>query len=223
MTLFVDSREPEDCRRAAINAGFIQMALDYGDYQSDECVFERKEIGDLVNSIFARYGQTSRLFEQMDAMFDYCERSEKVPWLLISGNMERVEQQFKERNQTLNRQAIYGALASVSVRYGVHIIWSERSFTELLELIKSIAEKVKEGKLNQPIRRKLKEFSRWRSVATIANALQISPKIAEDCVKKFGGLYGTLDAVKNRPQDVLVMSGIGRATFEKMKQLGGVS
>jgi ERCC4-type nuclease len=156
-------------------------------------------------------------------MFDYCERVEKVPWLIVTGLIEDVEAQFKERKQVLNRQAIYGALASVSVRYAVHIIWSERPFKEVLEIMKSICEKVHEGKLNQPIRRKLKEFSRWRSVATVANSLQVSSKIADSLVKKFGGLYGILEAIKHRPGEVLIMEGIGQSTFNKMKVLGGVS
>ena len=222
MTLFVDSREPEDCRKAALRAGFIQLALDYGDYQGDAVVFERKEIGDLVNSIFARYGDTPRLFDQMDRIFDYCQRSEKEPWLIVCGNLEHTEEEFKKRGQTLNRQAIYGALASVSVRYDINIIWSERTFEELLEIMKSIEEKTKEGKRLIPMRKKLKEFSRWRSVASVCSALQVSPKIAENLVKKFGGLYGILDAAKHRPHEILIMDGIGQATFNKITSLGGV-
>lgn len=220
--MFVDSREPVVCRRAALQRGFVQMALDVGDYSSEKVVFERKDLGDLVNSIFARYGDRPRLFEQMDKLFDDCQRLQRVPFLLVSGSLEAVERQFKERGQRLNRQAIYGAIASVVVRYDINIIWYERPFKELLDIMWSIAEKVEEGKLLLPQRRKLKEFSRSRSVASIANALQISPIVAERLTKKFGSLYNVLEAVKNHPSDVLVVEGIGKATFEKIKALGGI-
>jgi len=220
--MYVDSREPATYKDAATKQGYVEMALDNGDYQSDYVVFERKEIGDLVNSIFARYGAQPRLFEQMDRMFDFCERTGKVPWLIVTGNLERCEQQFKDRKQTLNKMAIYGALASVAVRYAVNIIWSERTFSELLVIMRSISEKVSEGKLQMPMRRQLKSISRSRTVASVANALQISPRLAEQLVFKFHGLYGILEAIKHQPQDILVMDGIGRATFNKMKQLGGV-
>jgi len=221
--MFVDSREPTDIKAAAVRAGFIVMALDHGDFQSSKCVFERKDVGDLVNSTFARYGETPRLFDQMDRLFDYCQTVEKVPVLLICGKLSSVEQQFAERGQKLNRASIYGAVASVMVRYAVNVFWSEQPFEEVLEIIAKVSEKVEEGKLLLPMRRKLKEFSRSRSVASVANSLQVSAKVAEQLIKKFGGLYGILDAIKNQPQNILVMEGIGKATFEKMKRLGGVT
>ena len=203
--------------------GWSILALEHGDYQSPQCVFERKDIGDFVNSIFARYGNTPRLFDQMDRLFDYCQRSEKIPFLVVTGKVETLEKQFDERGQKLNYLSLAGAIASVVVRYDCNIIWSEQPFSEVLKIMRGVAEKIEEGKLLLPMRKKLKEFSHSRSIAVVCSALQVSPKLAEALVKKFGGLYGILEAIKHHPSDVLVMDGIGHATFNKMKTLGGVT
>lgn len=219
LELYVDSREPIEVRRLALQRGFKQVALDFGDFQSEKCVFERKDIGDLVNSIFARYGGSSRLFNQLERMFDYCSKTGKVGFLLITGKIEDVERQFLERGQRLNRFAIYGAIGSVVVRYDFNIIWIEQPVEHWLEIIRKVAEKVEEGKTLLPKRRKLKEYSKSRSVAIVSRALEVSPSVASKLVDKFGNLYGVITALKERPQDVLIMDGIGERTFKKMKEI----
>jgi len=222
MRIFVDSREPRDIRTVAKRLGFVQMALDFGDYQSDKCVFERKEVSDLVNSIFARYFKSSRLFSQMERMYDYCRKSGKIGFLLVTGKLSSVEKQFKDRGQKLNRLAIFGAVASVVVRYDFNIIWTEQPAEEWFKIIWKIAEKVEENKLLLPKRKKLKEYSKIRSIAIVSRVLEISPRLAERLLKKFGSLYGILHALKFQPADVLVIEGVGKRTFKKMCDIAGV-
>lgn len=220
--MYVDSREPRDIRRLAKKLGFIQMALTYGDYTSEHCVFERKDMGDLVNSIFARHGGKSRLFDQLDKLFIHCRSFGKVGWLLVTGKISTVEKEFSRRKQKLNRFAIYGAIGSVTVRYDFSILWTEQPAEEWLQEIRKIAEKVEEGKLLLPKRKKLKEYSKVRSIAIVSRALDVSPRLAQGLVRKFGTLYGVVYALKHRPQDILVMEGIGRRTFEKMRETCGI-
>ena len=203
--------------------GFIPMALDVGDFSTDHIIFERKKTNDLVQSIFARYGQTSRLQDQCERLFAACNEKERLPWLLITGKLSDVAEDFKKRKQTLNKSAVYGAVASVMVRYAINILWTEQVASEWLAEIKSIAEKVDEGKYLLPQRKSLKQFASNRNVASICRTLEINPKLAETLNKKFGSLYGILDACKNHPSNILLIDGIGMRTLQKFKELGGLT
>jgi len=199
------------------------MALDVGDFSTDHVVFERKKTNDLVQSIFARYGKPSRLQNQCERLFNACHDKDRIPWLLVTGKLSDVEQQFKERKQSLNRAAIYGAIASVTVRYAINILWTEQTAIEWLTEIKAIAEKIDEGKYLLPHRKTLGEFSGNRRMASICRALDLTPKIAEKLQKKFGSLYGVLEASKNHPSDILVIEGISTRTLQKIRELGGIT
>jgi len=146
-----------------------------------------------------------------------------LPWLLITGKLSDVAEDFKKRKQTLNKSAVYGAVASVMVRYAINILWTEQVASEWLAEIKSIAEKVDEGKYLLPQRKSLKQFASNRNVASICRTLEINPKLAETLNKKFGSLYGILDACKNHPSNILLIDGIGMRTLQKFKELGGLT
>lgn len=222
MNIYVDTREPEYIRIQARKLGFIPMALETGDFSTDKVIFERKEIGDFVNSTFARYGETSRLTEQMERLFTVCQSSERIPFLLIHGRIEDVEKSFAERNQKLNRNAIYGSVASVFVRYAINIIWSEQPIDEILAEVKSIAEKIDEGKLLLPQRKKLKEFSSNRNIAVVARTFDLNPKVAELLVKRIGPLNKIVRAAEVEPSSIFVIEGVGSRTLRKIQEYCGL-
>lgn len=222
MNIYVDTREPSEVKFAARKLGFIPMALEVGDFSTDKVIFERKEIGDLVNSTFARYGESSRLFDQAERLFAVCKNSERIGWLVIHGKISAVEKQFLERKQKLNRNAIYGAVASVSVRYDFNIYWSEQPMEEILEWVKSTAEKIDEGKLLLPQRKKLKEFASNRNVAVVARAFDLNPKLAELLVKRIGPLNKIVRAAEVEPSSIYIIEGIGSRTLRKIQEYAGI-
>jgi len=221
MNIYVDTRERKIVALAR-KKGFIPMALEVGDFSTDKVIFERKEISDFVNSTFARYGETSRLTTQMERLFTVCQRSERIPFLLIHGKVEDVEKAFAERNQKLNRNAIYGSVASVFVRYAINIIWSEQPIDEILEEVKSIAEKIDEGKLLMPQRKKLKEFASDRNLAVIMRTFDLTKKQAEPLQKKFKTLAGVVDAAAHHPSEIYIIENIGSRTLRKIQEYCGI-
>jgi len=220
--MYVDTREPEDIRLLARRLGFVQMKLDYGDYASDTIIFERKKMGDLVNSVFARYFSESRLFKQMEKLYSYCARHKKVACLVVFGKKETIVKEFAKRGQRLNMLAIYGALGSVVCRYDCNIIWVDTKVEDMLNIMRKVAEKVEEGKMLIPRRRNLKQFSKVRSVAIVARALDISPRLASLMVNRVGGLYDIVYALKNQPAKILVLEGVGKKTFQRMRDIAGI-
>jgi ERCC4-type nuclease len=228
LNIYIDTREftrpsLRHIQKLARELGFIPMALECGDYSTDKLIVERKEIGDFTNSTFARYGTTSRLIDQCDRIFAECQKTERIPLLLITGKLSDVEKQFRERGQSLNRNAIFGSFASIWVRYAFNIIWTEQPPEEWLPELKLMAEKIDEGKYLLPQQKKLKEFSSNRNIAVIARALDLNPKDAEILVKRFKNLAGVLDAASHRPSEILVLENFGTRKLAKIQELGGTT
>jgi len=220
MTIYVDTREPPEVRSILKSLGyrFVVKKLDAGDLETPKCVFERKDISDLFQSMRG-YGMRvgGRLFDQMDRLAEYCEERGKEPFLLIVGSVEDLKRRLPDGIQ-INEDAIYGAVASVICRYGVNVLWIERGLATALYVALKLAQKVAEGKRYLPHRYSFRKVHRDKRVAHVANVLRISPRIAERLVRKFGGLRGILNASDH---ELLLVDGIGPATVARIRALLG--
>jgi ERCC4-type nuclease len=223
LKIYVDTREPQIIKRVARRLGFTPLAMEVGDYGTDKIIFERKKIGDLIASCYPkRYGEKARLQDQAERIYKESERRNIIPVLLITGNLKNHVEMLKEKcNVTINKNAVYGSVASVFVRYGIHIFWTEQPIGEWLREIRSICVKVDEGKYLLERRKPLHTIARNKQVANISRALEVSPRLAGRLHEKYGGLYGVLSAIKFKPSDVLSIDGIGNVTMKRMKILGG--
>ncbi|MEX2721991.1 MAG: DEAD/DEAH box helicase [Candidatus Wukongarchaeota archaeon] len=97
--------------------------LSVGDYVvSDRVAIERKEVGDFLNSI-----TDGRLFQQIIDL----KNSFSKPILLLEG-----EELYSKK--AINPQAIYGAIASIAIDFGIPILWS-KSGEESALIISTIA------------------------------------------------------------------------------------
>jgi len=217
--VMIDTREPPEIFEAARKTGlrWTRMTLTYGDFASDHVIWERKEVGDLCQSTYTR-----RLEEQMERLYNYCQPKGKIAFLFVHGKISDLAKQFAKRGQKLNPMALYGAVASVCVRFDCNIFWSEQPLEDALKVLWKICEKVEEGKLGMPSRRSLKQHSYNARVAVFVTALHIGPKLAQQFVDKFNNLYGFVVALKERPEEILVMPGVGPATYKKLRRMIGI-
>jgi len=201
-----------------------QIYLNVGDLQTTKTVFERKTISDLIQSIHGQKVQQGyrkqRFFDQMHAMKTYCEATGRVGFLLISGSLKEKLKWFKERKIRLNTEAIYGAIASTVVRYGINVIWVPTD-EELVKVAWKIAQKVEEGKWGVPRRQQLRDVHPDKRVALIANVLRVSPKIADRLFKQFGGLGKLIRVIEEQPNKLLIIDGVGPKTIERVRKLLG--
>ena len=244
-THYVDSREKDTDRvpikRLAKAIGFVEMKLDFGDYGTEKAVIERKQVNDFINSCFARGGEPPRIYRQIDGIMDMAEKQQVIPMLLITGRLsttkcpscqhlfEGADADFKKRwkeqfgqERELNKNAVYGAVASIKCRYAIDIFWTDQPIIDWLKEIKSYLEKVDEGKHLIPHRRKLKEFAKTRNTAIIARTFDITPSRAEVFEKKYCNLIGVINALKNQPKEVACLDGIGERTIQRMKEIAGI-
>jgi len=220
MDLIVDSREPIKVRRILKTLGvkFIVRKLDAGDYETDHCIFERKTVEDFFQSIQGnRIREGAQLFDQLDRLVDYAERAHKIPFVCITGSFVELEKRALRYGYKINYEAVYGAIASILVRYGVNVLHLAGD-AQMFKVIMKIEEKIAEGKLGVPHRAVFRRIHRDRRIAHIANCLRVSPKVAERLFKRFGGLYGVLTA---SDQELLGINGIGPVTLARIKALLG--
>jgi len=224
--LFIDTREPRSTFywASVLKIPYESKFLSVGDFETEKTVFERKTVGDFIQSLVGQKVsqgyRKQRLFDQLTAMQQYCEDTGRVGFLVISGSLDEVSKWYKERKLKLNDEAIYGALASAVVRYGMNVIWVKDD-RQLVDIVWKIAKKVEEGKLGQPHRTTLRHVHKDRRIALIANILRVSPRIAERMFKRFGGLGKIIQILDKHPEKLWIIDGIGEKTIHRMRVLLG--
>ena len=189
-------------------------ALEAGDFLTEHCVFERKTVPDFVQSMRGNYGRVGgRLFDQAHKLIQFAQRTERIPFLVIIGDFDKYREEIKQYGN-LNVNAVFGAIASVIVRYDINVIWNLRGEDEAIFVMYKIAEKVAEGKLNVPHRKSVRKVHTDPKVIKVANVLGVSPKLAVRLVKKFGGLRRILLA---SDQELMTVKGVGPIVLSRIK------
>jgi len=213
VTLYVDSREKEKVKTILRQLGirFRTKGLECGDYESPDCVFERKTTFDLIQSV-----RSGHLFEQLRKMQTYCEDNNKLGFLCVSGSLKETEKMLKYRGLKLNVKSLLGAIKSATVRYGMHVVWNLDDDRELLYVINGIATAVAEGKLGLPHRKILPKRYENRRIAILCDVLRVSPTIAKRLLKRYRTLRGVLLA---DPRKLALIDGIGPTTIRRLKML----
>lgn len=234
----VDTREPVDVRMV-----FLRICpkakvtcLDQGDYETPKAIFERKNIGDLVQSIMSQ-----RIFDQFERLQKYCENRNKIPFLLVIGDLEdlktTLDKQLKERGVTINEEAVYGTIASIIVRHGGNLIWvtgrqeipvyypgtgtvykvNPITLHTAFTIMYKTAEKLEEGKLLLPHTSMMYRHPD-RQITAISQSLGVSFALAKRMKDKFGTYKRVMLA---DPKELAVIDGVGPATLQKLKDLLG--
>lgn len=189
-----------------------------GDFETDECVAERKTIKDLVGSIKGTKSTTGRFFEQMKKLAEYSREEDKVPFLFVSGNLKETAEWYESRGWKLNKNSVMGALASAIVRYGVNVFAQFSDDEEMFYCMNSVFEKVKDGKHMLPHREQLvkgldSKTSLWCTM------LRVQPRIARALIKKYVTFETFLQILRTRPSEFEFIYGVGPGTVSKWKHL----
>jgi ERCC4-related helicase len=167
--------------------------LDIGDYiLSSRIGVERKEVDDFLNSLI-----DGKLFKQLTLLRDAYSR----PLLILEG-----DNLFAKRN--INHNAIYGALASITVDYGISIL-TTKDPSETADLLNVIAKREqKEEKKPVAIRGKKNQMSlRERQQFIIEGLPNVSSVIAKRLLNHFGSIK---DIANAEEKELLEIKGIGK-------------
>jgi len=204
----VDFRESDKTIRTLEQLIGKQVAvtrLEIGDIATDKVLIEHKTVSDLVSSLI-----DGRLYYQAARL----AKDPRATWMLVDGTMEECERMIKK---PINWKMVIGALTSISVRYGISIIWLE-NLRPLMYIAWKICEKVEEGKLGLP---KFKRYVRKPTyihpkVWLLMRALNLPYPVAKNLLETFKSPKAVFNATEEQLRRV---SGIGKIRAKKIAQL----
>jgi Fanconi anemia group M protein len=202
--IYADQREmPSGVVEELVRAGIKvkPLPLDEGDYRiSDRVVVERKTVQDLSDSII-----DGRLFEQAVRLRDEYER----PIFLVEGDTI-----YNKRN--ISRNAVLGALASLTSDYGIPTMFT-RDAKETAEFI--IALLRREEKTGKNVRSgqtpRSKDIDDIQ-IRILSGLPGISTMLAERILEHFGSLESVFSAEET---DLSEIEGIGKKKAKEIRSV----
>ena len=137
--MIVDDRErpsgvPELLEGLGVRVEYLMLTV--GDYVvSRECAVERKESRDFLNSLFQ-----GRLFDQAYRLGE----AYRVPVMIVEGDLQQAMESLS------NPKAVWGALSSLSLGYGLHVFYTQDS-AQTADLIYTLARRERFLKPTGPV------------------------------------------------------------------------
>ncbi len=177
------------------DADITEKQLDVADYiVSDRIGIERKTVDDFLNSIFSK-----RLFEQLEKLTGTFEK----PLLIIEGDPSHL---FELRN--VHPNAIHGALSSITIDYGVPIIWSHSPKVTASQIYWiAYREQVKKSNgVQARVCKKVKSSGEHQEFI-VSGLPNINSKISKRLLEKFGTVKNVFSAKEER---LMKVEGIGK-------------
>jgi len=200
--VYADDRENEVNKELSrLDIKVETERLEVGDFLvSEETAVERKTAEDLVDSIV-----DNRLFPQLNELIEF-----ENPLIVIEGR-----DLYSHRD--VHPNSIRGAIASITIDYGVPIIWSE-GVEETAKILRSLAkreqkEKEKEvavrGEKSPKQRKEIQEF-------IVAGIPSINTKMARRLLDNFGSVENVYNATFEELKEV---EGIGEKTAADIREI----
>ena len=205
MTIIVDTREPSKyikfLRKTFPELTFENYALPEGDYQSNKCIVERKQIADLYGSII---GPSRRIHNQVERISCH---EDKVQVLLVTGSVGDFVIKMKEIGVKVDSNILFGEIASIACRYGIQPLWIEDEWSAMITMIKFMI-KIDEGNHMVPVRRDPDILA--------AKLIGVSTKQLGILLDNHGSLAGICIATD---KELMKVKGIGPSKAAEIKRV----
>jgi ERCC4-type nuclease len=149
--------------------------LSVGDYiLSNGYAVERKGVGDFLSSMLS-----GRLFDQAYRLTE----AYRVPILIVEGDFYDMLEEFR------TPRALWGALASLSIRYGEHVFYTEDT-RQTAELIYVLSRQASYPKHPEPVvseRRKIETLAE-RQLHIVSSLPGVGLRLADRLLSRFGSV-----------------------------------
>jgi len=202
--LIIDSHEPaSQCKKFdALGIKYKVEALPIGDYVfDDKVIFERKEIGDLINSFKNQHIQ--KQLQQMESFLQ--------SYLLIVGNFKDLY--FK--GVQITTEQYEGMMASIHARYRTKVVHADTEIMGVRLMVK-IAEKCQDGKTLNIYDTELMKSS-VKTEDLHLKMLCCVPGISIKKGQKILEKYSLLDLWQIEEKTLCEIEGIGKKLAAKIK------
>ena len=207
MNIIVDTREPKQNYQFLSGAfpqhNFELKALPEGDYASNTVIVERKTIADLYGSIRGSREKPGRLVSQVGRLSSH----EEILVLLVIGSITDFLDSMKRLNVQVDVNVIYGAIASLSCREHIHLIWVANEWDGLLTMVKFM-QKIEDGNYKIPSQRD--------PDILMARYLKLTLKQFKALKGKFGTIRCITEATD---KDLMAIEGIGKTKAKNIRLL----
>lgn len=204
--IYVDFREKDSgvpLILLKLGVKVIYQNLTVGDYiLPNDYAVERKNVEDFVSSMIS-----GRLFNQAYRLVETYQN----PIFLVEGNLQETLETFPKP------RSIWGALASLSIRYGVHIFFTANP-NQTAELIKILANQAQEIKPIEPVlreRRKIKSLADHQ-LYVVSSLPGVGLKLADKMLRRFRSVRKIFQASK---RELMLIEGLGKSKIEKICEL----
>jgi len=203
----VDTREPprnyEFLKKVFPNHIFEKATLQEGDYSTDKVLVERKTVADLYGSIVGNGSKPGRLIKQVSRISCH----DKVLVILVIGNISSFIENMKKIGIKVNVDILYGALASISCRERMHVLWMEEEWNALITMVR-LMQKIEDDEYMVPSRRD--------PDVLLARYFKITLKQLKELKSK----YPTINDIANATEkDLMSIKGIGKVKAKGIKEL----
>jgi len=206
--LILDSREPKLIKLFEKEGiPHLVQSLSVGDIQYGGVVIERKEIFDFASSIM-----DERMWSQIRRMVVHCS----FPFLYIVGTEEKLKKEAQKIKLKINMNSLYGALSSITIRYGVSTWWLQKD-SQIVDIVPRIVLKYNEGKLGRPHRIQ----SLIKGYDTRIDILRMMLGVAENqavvLLRKYKTVGNIFQVIRDgRANEFQFLHGIGPSTIRKV-------
>ncbi len=202
VVIHADDRENSVAKELSrLNLTVRKSRLEVGDFLvSDRTAVERKEAADFVDSMIDQ-----RLFPQLEELTQFDN-----PVMIIEG-------QDLYSHRDVHPNAIRGALAAITLDYGIPVLWSEDE-RGTAELLKALAEREQEEKDRTVAIRGTKGVKSTPDLQEfiVAGIPDVNTKIAKRLLEEFGSVSAVFKASETELKKV---RGIGDKTARNIREL----
>lgn len=199
-----DDRENAPALLSALtNNSSIQLEkthLPLGDYRFNDWVIERKTLSDLARSIC-----DGRLFSQVSRLAD----SPYNATLLIEGCSKELI------NYDISREAIIGALCSISVIFQIPTLRS-LSQQESAKIIYYCANQLQRRALGGIVGKRKPKRNKNRQIFILQSLPQVGPVLAERLLQHFKSVEQVINA---SAVELCVIDGVGKAKADAIRNI----
>lgn len=195
-------RANELLQQLASNNGvnIVKKRLPLGDYQIGEWLIERKTLADLVQSLC-----DGRLFSQVYRL----AQSPLKAALLIEGSSRDIE------TYRINREAIIGAICSITVNFDIPILRS-LSQVESANILYYCASQMKRRDTKLSLRNRKPKRKKNRQLYLLQGLPQVGPKLAQKLLNHFNDIEAVFTASE---EQLIEVEGLGKTRARKIREL----
>ncbi|RJS85885.1 heavy metal resistance protein CzcA [Candidatus Bathyarchaeota archaeon] len=203
--IVVDERErasgiPEILRKR-FDLMIEMRTLDVGDYLLPSYAIERKEVHDLVRSIF-----NGRLFDQAERITDAYPKT----FLIVEGDVNSI------LKRGVNPQVYWGAISTLVINYGLQIFFTSDKL-QTANLLYALAKRAPRKLVKPLIRRKPRVNDlKQMQILQVSSLPGVGPKMSERLLTRFGSVRRVFTA---SVAELSTVKGLGRAKAEKIVKL----